>query len=142
VQVIAAATIYMMFACFLVFPMLGLPATLHRSAMTLLAAELVALGLHSYFGGIVAAAGRSVATIDIPLLSVALLTVAVTRGVRFSQVSENGRPPEPRERFAGDQIGGPRDRAAGSDVAAGAPPSSRDPSRGASVASDGEYRRA
>jgi hypothetical protein len=119
VQVIAAATIYMMFACFLVFPMLGLPAALHRTAMTLLAAELVALALHSYFGGIVAAAGGSVATIDIPLLSVALVTVATTRGVRFAEVSESERPPEPREPRAGGQTGEPRDRAAGSDIAAG-----------------------
>jgi hypothetical protein len=118
VQVIAAITIYMMFACFLVFPMLGLPAALHRTAMTLLAAELVALGLHSYFGGIVAATGGSVATIDIPLLSAAVVTVAITRGVPYVHISESERPPEPGERRAAGRTAEPRDRAAGSDVAA------------------------
>jgi hypothetical protein len=79
VELVAAATIWTMFGSFLVFPMLGLPAALHRSAMTLLSAELVALALHGYAGPALAAAGRSMATIDIPLLSAALLALVIMR---------------------------------------------------------------
>ena len=81
-ELIAAITIWTMFGSFLIFPLLRLPSALHRTAMTLLTAELIALGMHSYGSGIVAAAGRSMATIDIPLLSLALVAVAVTRGRR------------------------------------------------------------
>jgi hypothetical protein len=82
VQVVAAVTIWAMFASFLLFPMLGLPAAMHRSAMTLLVAELVALGLHSYGGRPLAAAGRSMATIDVPVLALALIGLVIMRGVR------------------------------------------------------------
>jgi hypothetical protein len=84
VEVIAAATIWSMFACFLLFPRLGLPPLLHRSAMTLLVAEIVALGMWSYGspGDPGSQAGRSLAALDIPLLAVALVALAIIRGVR------------------------------------------------------------
>jgi hypothetical protein len=83
VEVIATATIWSMFACFLLFPRLGLPAVLHRTAMTLLVAEIVALGMWSYGspGAPGSEAGRSAAAIDIPLLGLALIVLAVARGV-------------------------------------------------------------
>ena len=79
VELAAAVTIWAMFTSFLLFPMLGLPAAMHRSAMTLLSAELIALALHGYAGPALAAAGRSMATIDVPLLSAALLAVVIMR---------------------------------------------------------------
>ena len=48
VEITAAATIWGMFACFLLFPHLGLPAVFHRTAMALLVAELLALMIWSY----------------------------------------------------------------------------------------------
>jgi hypothetical protein len=85
VELAAAFTIWTMFASFLLFPKLGLPVALHRSAMTLLVAELVALGLNTYAGPPLAAAGRSMASIDIPLLAVALLALVIMRGVRVKR---------------------------------------------------------
>jgi hypothetical protein len=83
VEVIATATIWSMFSCFLLFPKLGLPALLHRTAMALLVAELVALGFWSYGspGEPTAEAGRSAAAIDIPLLALALIVFTVAYGV-------------------------------------------------------------
>ena len=89
-EVAAAATIWSMFSCFLLFPRLGLPAVLHRTAMTLLTAELVALAMWSYGSegclqrpcAASAEAGRMAAGVDIPLLSLALLVVAGICGVR------------------------------------------------------------
>jgi hypothetical protein len=81
-ELVAAITIWAMFGSFLLFPMLGLPAALHRMAMTLLVAEFVALGLNGFAGPPLAAAGRSVASIDIPLLSAALVALVIMRGVR------------------------------------------------------------
>ncbi len=43
-EVVVTATVWVLFTCFLVFPLLELPAALHRTAMTLLVAELVAAG--------------------------------------------------------------------------------------------------
>lgn len=87
VEVIAAATIWSMFSCFLLFPRLGLPPMLHRSAMTLLVAEIVALGMWSYGspGAPGSEAGRSLAALDIPLLAVGLVALAIIRGVRGSR---------------------------------------------------------
>jgi hypothetical protein len=90
VEVIAAATIWAMFACFLIFPLLGLPARLHRAAMTLLVAELLALATWSYGSegcvarpcAPVAEAGRTAASLDVPLLGVALIALAMIHGVR------------------------------------------------------------
>jgi hypothetical protein len=90
VEIIAAATIWGMFSCFLLFPRLGLPRAFHRTAITLLVAELVALAMWSYGSegclrrpcAPVAEAGRSAAAIDIPLLALALVVLAVMLGVR------------------------------------------------------------
>jgi hypothetical protein len=90
VEITATATIWIMFSCFLLFPRLGLPAVLHRTAATLLVAELVALAMWSYGSegclrrpcAPVAEAGRSAAAIDIPLLALALLVLTVMIGVR------------------------------------------------------------
>jgi hypothetical protein len=81
VVVIAGATIWLLFGTFLILQLTTLPAALYRTAMTLLAAEFVALFMHSYGGPTVAAVGRSVAMIDVPLLSVALVAVAMMRAV-------------------------------------------------------------
>lgn len=90
VEIAATATIWSMFACFLLFPRLGLPALLHRTATALLAAELVALAMWSYGSegclrrpcAPAAEAGRTAAAIDIPLLAAALIVLAVMCGVR------------------------------------------------------------
>lgn len=87
---VVTATVWLLFCCFLLFPLLGLPARLHRAAMTLLAAELVAAATWSYGSqdcvarpcGGAAEAGRSAATLDIPLLSSALVLLAVVTGMR------------------------------------------------------------
>ena len=87
---VATATIWAMFSCFLLFPRFGLPAALHRTAATLLAGELVALAMWSYGSegcerrpcAPVAEAGRSAAEFDIPLLALALIVLAVMFGVR------------------------------------------------------------
>jgi hypothetical protein len=81
-QMIAASTIWGLFSCFLIFDHMGLPRRLQWAAMTLLCAELVTLGMYSYGGRAVASVGRGGATLDIPLLSVALVALAITRGVR------------------------------------------------------------
>ena len=83
-EIIAAATIWGMFSCFLLFPQFGLPAVFHRTAMALLVAEIVALATWSYGtpGDPGSEAGRSAAAIDIPLLSLGLVVLAVMFGVR------------------------------------------------------------
>ena len=84
-ELIAGGTIWGLFSCFVLFPMLGLPARMRWAAMTLLVVELVALGAWSYGSrncferpcGAAGEAGRTAATIDVPLLAVALLVLAV-----------------------------------------------------------------
>jgi hypothetical protein len=90
VEIIASATIWGLFTCFLIFPLAGLPPAMHRTAMTLLVAELVALGFWSYGSAgceqrpcsAAAEAGRTAATVDVPLLAVALVAIALYRGLR------------------------------------------------------------
>jgi hypothetical protein len=90
-EVTATATIWAMFSCFLLFPRLGLPPLMHRTAMTLLVAELVALAMWSYGSegcverpcAAAAEAGRTAASIDVPALSAALVALAMIRGVRI-----------------------------------------------------------
>ena len=93
VEIAAAATIWGMFGCFLVFPLLGLPAVFHRTAMTLLVAELLALMVWSYGGesGPAADAARSAAAIDIPLLALALVIFSVLFGVIYFRGNEDSR---------------------------------------------------
>jgi hypothetical protein len=90
VEVTATATLWCLFSCFLLFPRLGLPPLMHRTAMTLLVAELVALAMWSYGSedcverpcGEAAELGRTAAAIDVPLLAVALVALAMIRGMR------------------------------------------------------------
>jgi hypothetical protein len=90
VEIVATATIWSMFSCFLLFPRMGFKPLFHRTAMTLLAAELVALAMWSYGSeGCVerpcapaAEAGRTAAAVDVPLLSLGLIAVAFVSGVR------------------------------------------------------------
>jgi hypothetical protein len=89
-EVTAAATIWAMFSCFLLFPLLGFPALMRRSAMALLVAELVALAMWSYGSAdcverpcsAVAETGRTAAAFDVPVLSACLVVIAILRGVR------------------------------------------------------------
>jgi hypothetical protein len=116
VEVIATATIWSMFSCFLLFPRLGLPAVWHRTAMGLLAGELVALGAWSYGspGEPVAEVGRAAAGIDIPLLSLALIVLAVAQGLRAwrrQAVIYFRRDEDPRHRLARQGRVGDRDGA-------------------------------
>jgi hypothetical protein len=106
VELAAAATIWAMFACFLVFPHLGLPVALHRTAMTLLVAELLALMVWSYGGeaGPGPDAARSAAAIDIPLLAVVLVVVSVVIYFRRHEDSRHGFPRQGRLRNR-DRVG-------------------------------------
>lgn len=87
-----------MFSCFLLFWLLGLPAWMRWMAMTLLTAEIVALGIWSYGSegceqrpcAPLAEAGRTAATVDVPLLAVVLVALAalhVARAVRRDQLT-------------------------------------------------------
>ena len=100
-ELAAVATIWSMFSCFLLFPRMGLPAVLHQTAMALLVAELLALMMWSYGspGAPAAEAGRSAAAIDIPLLSVALVVLAVLFGARviYFRRHEDSRHGFPRQ---------------------------------------------
>jgi hypothetical protein len=87
---IVVATLWSMFSCLLLFPLLGMPVYLYRAATTLLAAELVALLVWSFGNDECAArpcaplaeAGRSVASVDVPLLALLVIVLAIIRGVR------------------------------------------------------------
>jgi hypothetical protein len=91
VEVIATATLWVLFSCFLLFPHLGFPVLMHRTAGALLAAELVALMMWSYGSkGCVerpcaagAELGRTAAAVDVPMLALALVAVAMIRGMRL-----------------------------------------------------------
>ena len=100
-EIAAAATIWVMFACFLFFPHLGLPVVFQRTAMVLLVAELLALMMWSYGspGAPGAELGRTAAAIDIPLLSLVLVIVAVLFGVRviYFRRHEDSRHGFPRQ---------------------------------------------
>jgi hypothetical protein len=89
-EVTVAATIWGLFSAFLIFPLLGLPRLQQRTVGTLLAAELVAVFIW-HFGSegcterpcaTFAEAGRTAASLDIPLLSLAALVFAIIRGLR------------------------------------------------------------
>ncbi len=90
VEVVATATIWSMFACFLLLPRLGFPALMHRTAATLLAAELVSLAMWSYGSeecvrrpcSALAETGRTAASFDVPLLALGLVSLAMISGVR------------------------------------------------------------
>jgi hypothetical protein len=89
-EVTATVTIWGMFSCFLLFPLLRLPRLMQRTAMALLLAELVALAMWSYGSegcverpcSAVAETGRTAAALDIPVLSALLVVLATFRVVR------------------------------------------------------------
>ena len=87
-EIIWASTIWGLFSCFLLFPHLGLPRRLQWAAMTLLACELLMLAAYSYGNHAVSRIGHGAASVDVPLLSVALIALAIMRGVRV----ESTRP--------------------------------------------------
>jgi hypothetical protein len=96
VELTATATLWCLFSCFLLFPRMGLPPLMHRTAMTLLVAELVALGVWSYGSegcperpcGAGAELGRTAAALDVPLLAAALVALAMIRGMRTMRNSQ------------------------------------------------------
>jgi hypothetical protein len=100
VEVTATATLWCLFSCFLLFPKMGFPPLMHRTAMTLLVAELVALAMWSYGSkgcverpcGEGAELGRTAASIDVPLLAVALVAVAMIRGMRTMRRRQRTAP--------------------------------------------------
>lgn len=89
-ELAAAATIWAMFSCFLLFPLFGLPRRLQHAAMSLLVAEVVAVLVWGFGSegclqrpcSAVAEAGRTAAGIDVPLLALAFVIFAFIRGVR------------------------------------------------------------
>jgi hypothetical protein len=74
VEIIAAATIYGLFSAFLLFPYMGLPRQLQWAAMSLLSAELFALGLYGFWS---LALGRALATRDVPVLGAGLVVLGM-----------------------------------------------------------------
>jgi hypothetical protein len=93
VEVVVVATLWSMFSCVLIFPMLGMPVYLQRAVTTLLAAEFVAMLVWTFGSeecverpcAPLAEAGRTAAAVDVPLLSLAVIALAIIRGVRHHQ---------------------------------------------------------
>jgi hypothetical protein len=121
VEIVAAATIWGMFSCFLLFPHLGFGPLMHRSAMTLLVAELIALAMWSYGSegcverpcGTAAETGRTAASIDIPLLSAGLVALALLHGARrWRRLRDTARHEDPGHRLTRKGRLRDRDRAA------------------------------
>jgi hypothetical protein len=89
VRIVVATTLWGLFSCFLIFPLAGLPALMHRLAMTLIVAELLALAFW-YYGsegcqqrpcGDLAELGHTVATVDVPLSAAGLVAFAAAHGL-------------------------------------------------------------
>jgi hypothetical protein len=87
VEIAAFLTIWGMFSCYLLFHVMGLPVLLPRIAMTLLTAEIIALGIWSYGSegchqrpcGDAAETARDAAALDVPL-SAGLFVLFATIG--------------------------------------------------------------
>jgi hypothetical protein len=102
VEIIVVSTVWILFSCFLLFPLLGLAARMRWAAMTLLVAELVTTATWSYGSegclerpcAAAAEAGRTAATVDVPLLGVALVALAVIQ-VRRAVRRVTSPPPAP-----------------------------------------------
>jgi hypothetical protein len=85
-----ALTLWGLFAVWLLFQAFELPRRLIVAPMVLLTAELVALGFWSYGSanclerpcGTLAEVGRTAASVDIPLIGLAVIMVAALRGAR------------------------------------------------------------
>jgi hypothetical protein len=89
VRIVVATTLWSLFSCFLIFPLAGLPALMHRLAGALIAAELIALAFW-YYGsegcqqrpcGDLSELGYTVATVDVPLSAAGLVAFAAAHGV-------------------------------------------------------------
>jgi hypothetical protein len=99
VELAAAATIWAMFSCFLLFPLFGLPRRLQHAAMTLLVAEVAAVLVWGFASegclerpcSAVAEAARTAAGVDVPLLALAFVTFALVRGLRDLRASHRVR---------------------------------------------------
>jgi hypothetical protein len=93
VEVVVVATLWSMFSCVLIFPMLGMPVYLQRAVTSLLAAEFVAMLVWTFGSdecierpcAPLAEAGRTAAAVDVPLLSLTVIALAIIRGVRHHQ---------------------------------------------------------
>jgi len=93
VEIVVSGTIWLLFTCVLVFPLLRLPPLLERTALVLLAAELIATAAWSYGSAgcerrpcaAVAEMGRAAAVYDVPLLAVGLVLVTLAGGVRAAR---------------------------------------------------------
>ena len=106
-EIIAAVTIYGLFSAFLLFPHMGLPRQLQWAAMSLLGAELFALGLYGFYSfGL----GRAVATRDVPVLGAGLVVLGMMslgEGPRHrikGEGRERGRRGAVRRRARGDRV--------------------------------------
>jgi hypothetical protein len=107
VEIIAASTIYGLFSAFLLFPHMGLPRQLQWAAMSLLTAELFALGLYAFYSFQV---GQAMATRDVPVLGAGLIVLGM---MRTGEGARHGITGEGRER---DRSGAARRRARGDRV--------------------------
>jgi hypothetical protein len=93
VEIVVAATLWTMFSCVLIFPMLGMPVHMQRAATTLLTAEFVALLVWTFGSdecterpcAPLAEAGRTAAALDVPVLALVVIALAIIRGVRHHQ---------------------------------------------------------
>jgi len=96
VEVISAATIWVLFGCFLVFPHLGAPVAMQRTAGALLGAEFLAVCVWAFGSedcserpcAPVAEAGRAAAMIDVPLLAIAFVALAAIYAARSIKSSD------------------------------------------------------
>lgn len=97
-EVVVSGTIWVLFTCVLVFPLLRQPRILERTALVLLGAELIATAAWSYGSAgcerrpcaAVAELGRTAATWDVPLLTLALVLVAAAGGLRAARRDRSG----------------------------------------------------
>jgi hypothetical protein len=93
VEIVVVATLWSMFSCVLIFPMLGMPMYMQRAVTTLMAAEFVAMLVWTFGSdecierpcAPLAEAGRTAAAVDLPLLALAVIALAIIRGVRHHQ---------------------------------------------------------
>jgi hypothetical protein len=103
VEIAAFLTIWAMFSCYLLFHVMELPVLLPRTAMTLLVAELLALGIWSYGSedclrrpcGAAAETARDAAAFDVPLLAGLFVLVTAIGGLRAArkQAAASSRVP-------------------------------------------------
>jgi hypothetical protein len=119
--VIAAATIWILFGTFLIVQLTDLPVPLYRTAMTLLAAELIALMMDDLGSPPISDIGHSAAAVDIPLLGMAVVGIAIMLAWRTRRVDEDSRHGLAREGGGGDRLGSDRRRPRGHGHGPGTP---------------------